>query len=380
MRSLSFRIDRRAYGAAALVFVVFVNAYARADTPARQSELAETGATVAATRNKPGVVVAPIPQANPAIGNGLAVVGAVLYQPKHAARPWTTGIGALYTDTESWAAGLFQKAYLGDNYRVTAFGGYGDFKLDFYGVGAGAGARNRPVKLDQKGAVGLLEALRRVRPDIYVGLKIQYLKLNSSLVTDFALGDYQLSAFELESALLGVGVAAEYDTRDSEYAPNRGVYVTASALGGAKSWGSDFGHTKTQASINGYFGFGESTVLAGRAVLCYSGEGAPFYDLCMYGQSNDLRGYATGRYRDHALLATQVELRQHLFGRFGAVAFAGVGGIGRDFEAFPDDHLLPAAGIGLRFVASKAYKVNVSVDYAVGEDDDAFYVYIGESF
>ena len=34
---------------------------------------------------------------------------------------------------------------------------------------------------------------------------------------------------------------------------------------------------------------------------CATGQGAPFWDLCFYGQNNDLRGYAAGQYRDHAM-------------------------------------------------------------------------------
>ncbi len=53
------------------------------------------------------------------------VVGLALYKPTGAARPWTSGVGGLYTDSKSWAVAAFQKAYLGgDKYRVTA--GVGD--------------------------------------------------------------------------------------------------------------------------------------------------------------------------------------------------------------------------------------------------------------
>jgi hypothetical protein len=39
---------------------------------------------------------------------------------------------------------------------------------------------------------------------------------------------------------------------------------------------------------------------------------------------------------------------------------------------------LPAAGAGLRYLASRDQRLNVSIDYAVGRDESAFYVYIGE--
>lgn len=68
----------------------------------------------------------------------------------------------------------------------------------------------------------------------------------------------------------------------------------------------------------------------------------------MYGSSSDLRGYETGRYRDRASWAMQVEARQHLFGRFGVVAFAGIGGTAPGLGSLDDTEFLPSVGLGLR--------------------------------
>jgi outer membrane translocation and assembly module TamA len=100
--------------------------------------------------------------------------------------------------------------------------------------------------------------------------------------------------------------------------------------------------------------------------------------LCLYGAGSDLRGYEAGRYRDHALIAAQGELRWQFAQRWGAVAFAGTGGVGPDFSAI--DKMLPAGGVGLRFLASVAYRVNARLDYAVGKDGGSVYFSIGESF
>ena len=84
--------------------------------------------------------------------------------------------------------------------------------------------------------------------------------------------------------------------------------------------------------------------------MCGVSTGGPFYDLCNYGQRGDLRGYEAGRYRDRALWALQAELRQHLFWRFGMVAFGGFGGTAPDIGHLGDAKSLPAAGAGLRFL------------------------------
>ena len=331
---------------------------------------------------KPTVVVMPIPQANPALGNGLALAALALYQPRGTGGVWTTGVGGLYTDTDSWAAAVFQKAHFAqDRLRITAGGGYGDMNLDFYGVGAGAGERDFSIGLNQKGVFVLAQGLYRVAPDLYLGAQYRFLKVDTTLDQDGPplFPDLDLPAFELESQVSGVGPAAEYDTRDVEYGPTKGLYAQAQWLWNGDLVGSDFDYSKFTGSVNGYHGLGPG-VLAWRGSLCAAGDGAPFYDLCMYGQQNDLRGYAGGQYRDRALWAAQVEYRQPLFWRFGAVAFAGLGGVAPGISHLGDSTVLPAAGVGLRFAASKKYKVNMSLDAAWGKDSSAVYFYLGEAF
>jgi hypothetical protein len=135
-------------------------------------------------------VVLPIPQANPAIGSGLIVAGLVLYQPENAGKPWMRGGGALYTDNKSKAAAVFQKSYFDqDQYRVTAFAGYADLNLKFYGLGDAAGQRDQYVPIEQSGNVTQLEVLKRFAPHWYAGPRYRLLHLQSSITSNKTLPD-----------------------------------------------------------------------------------------------------------------------------------------------------------------------------------------------
>jgi outer membrane translocation and assembly module TamA len=114
--------------------------------------------------------------------------------------------------------------------------------------------------------------------------------------------------------------------------------------------------------------------------MCRVSGGAPFFDMCMFGASSDLRGYDSGKFRDDASWATQVEVRQHLFGKFGAVAFAGIGGTAPSFSDLDESEFLPSAGVGLRFMPVKSANTNVRIDYAWGKDGGALYISVGEAF
>ena len=81
------------------------------------------------------------------------------------------------------------------------------------------------------------------------------------------------------------------------------------------------------------------------------------------------------------MIAGQVEYRRSLFGRFGAVAFVGGGSVADTFGNLFSSTLLPAGGIGLRYLAVPASGVNISIDYAWGKSGSGgLYVYIGDAF
>lgn len=348
-----------------------------------QSEVEEShAATNASEGRRPSFVAMPIPEASPALGNGLAFGALLLYEPKGSGGVWTSGIGGLYTDTESWGVALFQKAHLReDQIRVTAGIGYADLNLEFYGVGGDAGERDISIDLNQKGTGVVLQGLYQVRPNLYVGARYRYIGVDTTLDVPAppAFPDLDPPPRELGSQVSGLGLAAEYDTRDSEYGPTRGLYGSGQWLWNGDAIGSDFEYGKLTAAMNGYHGVGEG-VLAWRGSICATGSRTPFYDLCMYGQANDLRGYETGQYRDRALWAGQVEYRRPLFWRFGGVVFAGVGGIAPGFDHLGDSTVLPSAGLGVRFAASKRFRINLSLDVAWGKDSSGVYFHLGEAF
>jgi outer membrane protein assembly factor BamA len=121
-------------------------------------------------------------------------------------------------------------------------------------------------------------------------------------------------------------------------------------------------------------------VLALRLSVCGTTSDTPFFERCQFGSSNDLRGYAVGRYYDDAMYAAQVEYRAPLWRRFGGVVFAGVGSVGASFGDLDTSGSLTSTGVGLRYLASPEQRVNVSVDFAFGRDESALYIYIGEAF
>ena len=121
-------------------------------------------------------------------------------------------------------------------------------------------------------------------------------------------------------------------------------------------------------------------VFAFQAAGCYTDGDVPYYDLCLFGGHNILRGYVGGQYRDRTLLATQLEYRWQFYKAFGMVLFGGIGEVAPSLGDYTSDNILPSYGAGARYMIDDKRGMNLSVDYAVGKDSDAVYFRIGEAF
>ena len=85
------------------------------------------------------------------------------------------------------------------------------------------------------------------------------------------------------------------------------------------------------------------------------------------------------------MFATQGEYRlmfpsPGFMGRFGMVAFAGFGGVGRKFSDIGFSDLLPGGGAGVRFRLLKKQPINFRVDYGFGKVGRTLTIGILEAF
>jgi outer membrane protein assembly factor BamA len=321
-------------------------------------------------------VVAPIPIANPTIGNGLAIAGLMLYKLDADSPASSTGVAAGYTNTDSWGVGILQEAnFSKDAWRISAGLAVAIARYELY---APAGASDFHFTTEQRISGGMAQILRRVTARLYAGLRLQRAGVvfpGSTAVQDL------ISTDGLKLDIGGLGLVAEWDSRDHSYYPSMGSYLTLRTNFARESFGSDLQYDTYGVALNHFrHGIRHQDVLALRLALCGTTNDTPFFERCQFGSSNDLRGYAVGRYYDDVMYAAQIEYRTPLWKRLGGVVFAGVGSVASSFSDLDTADSLPAAGFGLRYLASPKQRVNVSADLAFGRDESALYVYIGEAF
>lgn len=368
------------------------------------SAVAQTNAPGQKKEKRGEWVIAPIPISNPALGSGLQ--WAVGYVFPFSSQDKTTpesivGIGGLITNNGSHGAAVATRLYAKrDKYRFMVAGGKANINADVYGVGKLAGDRGLFVPLTTNGSAFIAESLFRIRKGFYIGPRFQYRDLALAInQKKLSLGDIDVNPPEelkeiiaeiggdlFHQRTVAVGPRFQWDTRDNTYYARAGVFLDSGADLFTEALGSKFTYQYFRLAFNKYTALGKHQVIAVRGMGCAAaGQHVPIYDLCLFGSSNDLRGYSAGRYQDRRMFATQAEYRltmpaKKFLGRFGIVAFGGFGGVGNTLAEIGFSDLLPAAGGGIRFRLTKKNPINFRVDYGIGKAGHTLSMGLGEAF
>jgi outer membrane protein assembly factor BamA len=331
------------------------------------------------------IVIAPIPISSPAIGSGLLLgLGFVFPLNKNDKLSPPSTIGAMGFGTNNGSRGgavLGMFNFREDRYRIAAIGGSGSVNYDLFGIGTGAGAAGISVPINQKGSLFLGQFLYRLG-GWHLGPRYQ---VRQSTVRTESTGDRLPPGIEIPEAVLDSKTAAlgpqlMRDRRDSLFYARTGSVFKVGADFFVEGLGSKFNYQSYQVAFNKYASLSPRQVLAFRVMGCGVGGEVPFYDLCLFGFNNDLRGYYAGQFRDRRMFATQMEYRLELLPRVGVVGFAGVGGVAPELSKFRGDELLPAGGGGFRLTVAKKNHINLRFDFGFGRVGHTFSMGVAEAF
>ena len=269
-----------------------------------------------------------------------------------------------------------------NTYEITSGFGHGNVDYNIYGNGVAAGLK---LPLQQTGEAFFGEFLRRVGWKFFVGPRFitgrSFVTVRPNNATNFPIPP----EVGLHTNLTSIGARLTRDTRPNHFYPIGGTFFTFTSDFFSQALGSKYSFQSYRTEFDKYWSLSKGQVLAYDAYFCATGGNPPFYGNCIYGTSNELRGYTAGKYFTRYTLATQLEYRLVLPKRFGLVVFGG---------AWWDDSRAevncykgcrtatscPAGGGGLRFELSKKYHVNLRADIAQGRDGHTFGMGVGEAF
>lgn len=240
------------------------------------------------------------------------------------------------------------------------------FPSAFWGLGYDMGndAANA-TKFDRIQFFARADFLYRAAKNFYIGPTIGFdwatgarFKAKDEALLDKLLGDKPRT-----TRAFHYGATLSYDSRDFIPNPYKGIYVMLKQRNYTDFSSKPYFSTLVQ--FNFYQQMWEGSVLAYDLYGQFNYGATPWTMMAPIGGSYRMRGYYEGRYRDDNMITTQIELRQRIWRRIGAVAWVGGGNVWGQGSAFKWAHTLPNYGVGLRWEFKK--RVNVRLDYGFGK-------------
>ena len=330
-------------------------------------------------------VVAPLPISSPAVGSGIVPVLGYIFPfstNDKVSPPSTIGAAGLITNNGSRGFAVGGQLFLKQNtYEITSGYVHGNVDYNIYGNGI---ASNLKLPLQQTGQAFFGEVLRRVGWKIFVGPRFITGRSFVTIVPNSGSLVPIPPEVGLHSNLTAIGARVTRDTRPNHFYPLSGTFFTFTSDFFSQALDSKYSFQSYRSEFDKYWSLSEKQVIAFDAYFCGTGGAPPFYGNCIYGTSNELRGYTAGKYFTRYSLATQLEYRLVLPKRFGLVVFGGLGGTipggSQLLQRVQSGRFLPAGGGGLRYELSKKYHVNLRADIAQGRDGHTFGLGVGEAF
>lgn len=338
--------------------------------------------TILTKQREKGFVFMPLAFSNPTLGWAIGAGARLYYEVDEPSEPSHTTLGAFWAGSDGYILAGSQRTFLfEDRFRLDGVFGYFNVNVPLYGIGYDAGRRAEYINLDEIGFGFRPEFLIRVSEHLYMGIRYRLMKMKVESTGETSSGGLvPVPEQPVDFRSSGLGFVLDLDSTDSEFNPYEGDDLEITSLVDTQALGSDLKYQTLDIRYDHFEQIASSQVLAFRASGCYAHGEVPFYDLCLYGFDNNLRGYVAGQYRDKAMLTAQVEYRARLWKRWGLVAFGGVGAIAPDIDEFDLDQLLPSVGTGIRYMVSGKQRINLGADIAVGRESYAFYFRVGEAF
>ncbi|MEF9923556.1 MAG: BamA/TamA family outer membrane protein [Muribaculaceae bacterium] len=309
---------------------------------------------------------------------GLGLVGAGLYRLDRNDSILPPSNVSLYGDIST--VGFYLLGIRGtnifpqDRYRLNYSVYFYSFPSYYWGIGYENGNNNDNVtkmKRFQSKIKG--EFLFKVAKNLYVG---------PVLTWDYVRGDTiakpeLLNGMDLITRNYGFGATISYDSRDCLTNASKGCYIYINQMFRPKFLWNTYAYSTTDIHASYYRRVWKGGILAGELRGLFNFGNPSWAMMAKLGNSNSMRGYYEGRYRDKHMLEAQIELRQHVWRRNSVTVWVGAGSVFHNSDSF--GHVLPNYGLGYRWEFKK--NVNVRLDVGFGKPGQWGFIFqINEAF
>lgn len=289
--------------------------------------------------------------------------------------------GGAYTQEDQLLFYLPFQLYKKNN-EYFAFGEFGYYRYSYFFFGVG---NDVPKDYEEVYSVNFPRArinlMKLIAPDFYFGFRYWFDEYDVVKREKGTLLGENLVSGAAGGTVSSLGLIGIYDTRDNYNYPSEGSFLTLLALPNLPAFGSDFEFTRFSVDYVKFLNINQKNIFALNAFgVSILGE-PPFNEMAFIGGRGKMRGYYEGQFRDRNLAMLQAEYRRMLFWKIGIVAFSGTGVVAREINQMELNNLEITGGLGLRYQLDPKEKINIRLDYGLGEDGNSgVYLTIGEAF
>ncbi len=320
------------------------------------------------------------PSYNASTSFQLAVMGAALY---HSRMDTLTPVSNASLFVQGSLTGFYRVGLSGDHYgpedryRMHYCADFAHFPLKFWGIGYKTESQDaNETKYTELRSAFWCDFQWKLADNLYLGPSVNFHYAKATKVIRPELWNGQdLRVFDYG---LGLGFIFSFDTRDVSTNASSGINLNLKQYFYPGFLKNRYAFSSTEFTFGIYRQLWKSGVIAAQLHCMATYGDTPWSMLPTVDASKGIRGYFEGRYRDKNESDIVVELRHHIWKRFGAVVWGGVGSVFRHFNDIRLNTLLPSYGIGVRWEFKK--KVNVRVDYGIGKRSSSISLGLYETF
>jgi len=349
------------------------SSWALAQAAAQEAALSKPDDAITKLEKSPWLLV-PTLQSNPKIGTSLGAMGGYLHYFDEKSRPSIFAVSGQVTSTDSTVAGGFARtSFDEDRQRLTAGLLYGYIKND-YSDYLGSGV---PLQSNTELKSFVARYQFRVK-DTNWFLGGQAVYQNFAIFGETEFDQHIMDVVGIQPYKSGgVGLVAQYDSRDNENMPTQGWLATLFNVAYREQLGGDANFDIYRLEFRYYIPHGDRNVFAIRQMNHLTSDAPTQVKAPVM-----LRGYKVGQYNGDYMSSIEGEERFRLAEKWTATIFAGIActyGGGKDCS--DRANLYPAGGVGLQYILKPKEGIVLNGEYALGKDGSyGFYLKMGYAY
>ena len=324
----------------------------------------------------------PGPNYSSTTGLGLGLLGTATYSADRTDPTLPRSNASVYSNMTT--AGFFVVGLRGnhifphENFQLDYKVNLSTFSTSYWGMGyANADNDDNETDYRRNRINAMARFMVKLAPNTYIGPFVNYRVTQARGVNeDFS---YLWQGQDKTIHTYTAGLSFTYDSRDFMLNASKGVFVQIDQTFTPRCFGNGkYNFSTTEATFATYGKLWKGAILAGELHGQFNYGHTPWSQLATVGSNDRMRGYYEGRYNDKNVIEGQLELRQHIKGRNGVVAWVALANAFPNFKNIAWRYTLPNAGVGYRWEFKK--RINIRVDYGFTRNGGGFIFNINEAF